>query len=187
MVSSINYDYDDRGASSELRGLVRSTRSPCSPQPFCTEPPCEQPWVVRRTPSDLFRIFGRCSAYLWLARVPDGWKVTPPSGRAEGFRKKKQTTKRPPKETTKRMPGRPPQHLPKRLSQRSPQPHRAWNVRRLSDSTRRRRRRSQTKYISHQSRTVAGSTEGRTRSRSCSSRREERTETATEAGVWIRI
>jgi hypothetical protein len=41
--------------------------------------------------------------------------------------------------------------------------------------------------ISPQNGTVAGSTEGRTRSRSCSSRREERTETATEAGVWIRI
>ena len=29
MVSSVNYDYDDRGASSELRGPVRSTRLPC--------------------------------------------------------------------------------------------------------------------------------------------------------------
>jgi len=196
MVSSLNYDYDDRGASSELRGLVRSTRSPCSPQPFCTEPPCEQPWVVRRTPSDLFRIFGRCSAHLWLARVPDGWKVAPPSGRAEGFRKQANHEAPAKQITTKRMPGRPPQHLPKRWSQLSPQPRRAWNVRQLSDSTRRRRWRSQNKgprkkKVSRQSRTVAGSTEGRKRSRSSSSRREEsreestETTTATAAGIGI--
>ena len=41
--------------------------------------------------------------------------------------------------------------------------------------------------FSFQNGTVAGSTEGRARSRNCSSRKEDRTETATEAGVWTRI
>ena len=193
MVSSINYDYDDRGASSELRGLVRSTRSPCSPQPFCTEPPCEQPWVVRRTPSDLFRIFGRCSAHLWLARVPDGWKVAPPSCRAEGFRTK-QTTKRPP--TNKPNGCREGRRSTCRSGCPSCRPSRVALGTCDSCPTQCEDEDGGPKTkvlakVSRQSRTVAGSTEGRKRSRSSSSRREEsreesiETTTATAAGIGI--
>ena len=191
MVSSINYDYDDRGASSELRGLVRSTRSPCSPQPFCTEPPCEQPWVVRRTPSDLFRIFGRCSAHLWLARVLDGWKVAPPSCRAEGFRKQKTNHEAPVNKKNKTDAGKAAAALAEAVV-----PAVAPAASRLERSTAVRlnaktkmevpKQRSSQK-VSRQSRTVAGSTEGRKRSRSSSSRREDSTETttATAAGIGI--
>ena len=117
-----------------------------SPQPFCTEPLCEQPRVVRRTPSDLFRIFVLRTS---LACARSGWLESRTSRQRQSGRlpqTKKANHEAPAKNKSKRMPGRPPQqHLPKRLSLLLPQPHRAWDVRRLSDSTRKRRRRSQNK------------------------------------------
>ena len=75
------------------------------------------------------------------------------------------------------MPGRPPQHLPKRLSQLSPQPRRAWNVRQLSDSMRRRRWRSQNKgpRKSQPSKSHGGGQHGRPQKEAAAVARAERT------------
>jgi len=92
MASSITHNNDFYASSSRARSvdtIAGARRSRFAPNP------CEQPRVVRRTPSALTQIFGWRSAYLLLR----DWEVAPPSsnGGAEGRRQTKLTRKRPPK------------------------------------------------------------------------------------------
>jgi hypothetical protein len=148
MVSSITY-YDDFYASSswarsvDTIACVRRSR-------FAPNPPANS--------------LGWCAAHLRLSSgSSDGaprifgsrsfrmiGKLLLPAAMAEqrAAANKYTDNEAPAKQTATHMQGRPPRRLPKRLP-RQPQPHRTWNPGlqgKLPDSTRRRRRRSQTKH-----------------------------------------
>ena len=178
--SSVNYDYDDRGASSELRGPVRSTRLPCkfsaavlhraplrtasgrAPHAFGSLPDLRAPHVFGLR---AFRMAGK-------SHLP------PAAERKASANKQRGKPRSARQKQIKTDAGK----AAAAALAKAVVPAVAPAASRLEHSTvvRRRSQNKDHEKVGRQSRTVAGSTEGRKRSRCSSSRREASREESTE-------